>query len=245
MKILIPMAGAGTRFEKIGYTFPKPLIEICGKPIIRYALESFRGFPKDTEMICVFLKEHEEKFHISQVVKRVAEEILPFNDIQFVFRDKVSNGAAQTVLDALDFINVDIEDEFIISNCDQKIIWDSKLFLQMRHGNHVILTFNSIHPRWSYAMIENGLVTEVAEKNPISNIATVGVYYYQKIVDFIWGAHEMIRKNRLVNNESYVCPVYNELIGRGDKTKIFEVDKMFGLGTPEEVKYFEDSYKIS
>ena len=94
-------------------------------------------------------------------------------------------------------------------------------------------------------MVKNGLVTKVAEKNPISNIATVGVYYYQKIVDFIWGATEMIRKNKLVNNESYVCPVYNELIERGDEVKIFEVDKMFGLGTPEEVKYFEDVYKIN
>ena len=102
-----------------------------------------------------------------------------------------------------------------------------------------ILTFESIHPKWSFAKLnEDGFVSEVAEKKPISNKATVGIYYWAKGKDYVRYARQMITKNKRVNNEFYVCPVFNEAIEDKKKIKIFNIDKMWGLGTPEDLEVF-------
>ena len=102
-----------------------------------------------------------------------------------------------------------------------------------------ILTFKATDPKWSFAKVdENGFVTEVAEKKPISDIATVGVYYWKKGSDYVKYAKQMIAKNIRVNNEFYVCPVFNEAIQDGKKVKVFNIEKMWGIGTPEDLAVF-------
>ena len=107
-----------------------------------------------------------------------------------------------------------------------------------------ILTFKSTHPKWSYAKLnDSGFVSEVAEKKPISDTATVGVYFWKKGSDYVKYAQRMIDQNKRVNNEFYVCPVFNEAITDNKKVKIFDVEKMWGLGTPEDLDTFL-SYKF-
>jgi dTDP-glucose pyrophosphorylase len=102
-----------------------------------------------------------------------------------------------------------------------------------------IVTFKSTHPKWSFAKVnENGLVSEVAEKNPISDIATVGIYYWKKGAEYVKYAEQMIEKNIRVNNEFYVCPVFNEAIEDGKEIRTFEIKKMMGLGTPEDLSTY-------
>ena len=102
-----------------------------------------------------------------------------------------------------------------------------------------ILTFKSIHPKWSYVKTDkDDYVNKVAEKKVISNKATVGVYYWRHGSDYIKFAKEMIKKNLRVNNEFYVCPVYNNAIDAKKKIKAFNVDEMMGLGTPEDLNSF-------
>ena len=106
-----------------------------------------------------------------------------------------------------------------------------------------ILTFKATHPKWSYAKLnDSGFVTEVAEKNPISDNATVGIYYWKKGKDYVKSAEEMIENDIRVNNEFYVCPVYNQAIERNKKIKISEVEKMWGIGTPEDLENFLAEY---
>ena len=98
-----------------------------------------------------------------------------------------------------------------------------------------IVTFEAKNPKWQFAKIDDyGYVTQVAEKNPISNIATVGVYYWKTGSDYVKYAEEMIQKNIRVNNEFYVCPVFNQAIEDNKKIKTFNIEKMYGLGTPED-----------
>ena len=107
-----------------------------------------------------------------------------------------------------------------------------------------IVTFKATHPKWSFAKIDKaGLVTEVAEKNPISDLATVGYYYWKQGSDFVKYAEEMIEKNIRVNNEFYVCPVFNQAINDKKAIRTFNIDKMWGLGTPEDLKYFLENYE--
>jgi len=107
-----------------------------------------------------------------------------------------------------------------------------------------IVTFHATHPKWSFAKVDDlGLVTEVAEKNPISDTATVGFYYWKHGSDFVKYAEQMIEKDVRVNNEFYVCPVFNEAIGDGKQIRTFNVDQMWGLGTPEDLHYFTENYR--
>ena len=104
--------------------------------------------------------------------------------------------------------------------------------------------FNDTDPKWSFAKLdEDNYIKEVAEKKPISNIATAGVYQWKKGSDYVKYAEQMIEKNIRVNNEFYVCPVLNEAIADGKKFKVFFVNRMWGLGTPEDLNYFLINYK--
>ena len=86
-------------------------------------------------------------------------------------------------------------------------------------------------------------MTEVAEKNPISNQATVGYYYWSRGSNFVKYAEEMIQKNIRVNNEFYVCPVFNQAIRDGKKIYTHTASKMWGLGTPEDLRYYLENFK--
>jgi len=111
------------------------------------------------------------------------------------------------------------------------------------HIDGGILTFTATHPKWSFVKLdESGFVCEVAEKKAISNIATVGIYYWRKGEDYIKYTEQMIEKNIRTNNEFYICPVYNEAILDGKKIKHYPVEKMLGLGTPEDLqRYLKES----
>ena len=230
------MAGAGSRFEKAGYSFPKPLIEVNGQPMIVKVLESLNLIGK---FIFLVQKDHYEKFKLNSLLNFICP------GCEIVQIDGLTQGAACTVLKAKDLINND--EPLIISNSDQWIKWNSlKTLNEFNQPNcdGGILTFNSVHPKHSFAKIDvQGWVTEVAEKNPISNNATVGVYYWKKNKDFFHYAQQMIKKNIRTNNEFYVCPVYNEAINDGKRFKASLVDEMWGLGTPEELNNFLTNYK--
>tara|TARA_B110000305_G_C19442463_1_gene642758 strand:+ start:879 stop:2240 length:1362 start_codon:yes stop_codon:yes gene_type:complete len=236
MNVLIPMAGAGKRFVDAGYVFPKPLIEIQNKPMIQWVIDSLK---LNANYIFIIQKEHQIKYNIKSVLK-----ILKPN-CKIIELDHVTEGAACTTLLAKKFINN--SDPLIIANSDQYINWNSSKAIydfNSKNLDGAILTFEAIHPKWSYAKCdEDGFVTEVAEKKVISKNATVGVYYWKHGSDYVQSAEKMIEKNIRVNNEFYVCPVYNEFLLKKKRVKIHNVDKMHGLGTPEDLNNFLHTIK--
>lgn len=144
--------------------------------------------------------------------------------------------------------SIDNENPLFFANSDQFVEWDSNEFMYKMEETDAdggIVSFTATHPKWSFAKVdENGLVTEVAEKNPISDIPTVGYYYWKNGSDFVKYAERMIEKNIRVNNEFYVCPVFNQGIENGKKIRTFNVSKMWGLGTPEDLNYFLENFKL-
>ena len=101
------------------------------------------------------------------------------------------------------------------------------------------MTFESTHTQWSFVKpADSGFVVEVAEKKPISNMATAGVYYFKKGNDFIKYAEQMIKKDIRTLNEFFVCPIYNEYIEDKKKIRVFPVNKVWSFSTPKDVEYF-------
>jgi HAD superfamily hydrolase (TIGR01509 family) len=236
LNVLIPMAGAGSRFQAAGYTFPKPLIEVKGKPMIQVVVENLNI---DANFIYVVQKEHREKYNLDTLLNLITP------GCKIVETDGMTEGAACTALLAKEHINVDAP--LFFANSDQFVEWDSNEFLYKMNETNAdggIVSFKATHPKWSFAKVdENGLVTEVAEKNPISDIATVGYYYWKHGSDFVKYAEQMIEKDIRVNNEFYVCPVFNEAIADCKKIKTFDIPKMWGIGTPEDLDVFLNNYK--
>tara|TARA_R110002020_G_scaffold207313_4_gene412819 strand:- start:1926 stop:3302 length:1377 start_codon:yes stop_codon:yes gene_type:complete len=238
MKVLIPMAGEGSRFQKAGYSFPKPLIEVNGKPMIQLVVENLNI---DAQHIFVVRKEHEERYNIKHLLQLISP------GCEVILTDGLTEGAACTTLLAKEFINND--EALLYANSDQFLEWDSNEFMYSMMADSIdggMLTFEATHPKWSFAKLgEDGYVNEVAEKKPISNIATTGIYYWKHGSDYVKYAEQMIENNVRVNNEFYVCPVFNEAIADNKKIKIFPTEKMWGIGTPEDLDTFLRNYKGS
>lgn len=236
LNVLIPMAGAGSRFEKAGYTFPKPLIEVNGKPMIQVVCDNLNI---DAHYIFIVRKEHYDKYNL----KYLLNLIKPGCDIIQV--DELTEGAACTTLLAESLINS--ENPLLLVNSDQYLEWNSNEALYAFSADQIdggIVTFDAVHPKWSFVKLDDsGFVTEVAEKKPISNHATVGVYYWKHGSDYVKYAKQMIDKDIRTNGEFYVAPVFNEAIGDGKKIRAKNIDKLWGLGTPEDLNIYLEHHK--
>ncbi|CAB4124320.1 RfbA dTDP-glucose pyrophosphorylase [uncultured Caudovirales phage] len=236
MNVLIPMAGAGSRFASAGYTFPKPLIEVKGKPMIQVVVDNLNV---EANYIFIVQKEHYEKYSLQYLLNLIAP------NCKIVQVDGITEGAACTTLLAKEYIDKD--EPLMIANSDQFVEWNSNECLYAFNADGIdagIITFKNTHPKWSYAKLDSsGFVSEVAEKKPISDNATVGIYFWKRGSDYVKYAEQMIQKDIRVNNEFYVAPVFNEAIADKKKIRIKEIEHMWGIGTPEDLNYFLQNYE--
>lgn len=238
--MVIPMAGDGTRFQDAGYDLPKPFIDVGGKPMIIRVLENLQY---RTEKRPVLIARPEHLDQVPDIHQKLKEQ-----GVVFVPVDSVTEGAACTVLLASEHIDRDAP--LILANCDQIVDFDVKDFYTdcvNRNLDGSILCFEEPdrNPKWSYARLgEDGLVCEVKEKQAISELATVGIYLFMKGSYFADAAVRMIAENDRVNNEFYVCPVYNHALKLGCKVGVYTIprDAMHGMGTPEDLdKYLSQN----
>ncbi len=235
MKVVMPIAGSGSHFVEKGYKLPKPLIEIRGKHMIKWATDSI-PFARPRDMVFITLKEHEKKYNLEQKLRELYSD-----EITVLTVNRVTEGAACTVLLAKDLINTN--EELIIYNTDQyfRVSVESAIKNLPVDFSGLIPVFQSTNPKWSFAKTDaNSVVTQIAEKVPISTNATAGLYYFRYGKDFAWAAQQMIAKNIRHNNQFYVSPVYNELIARGDKILAVRISHLWDLGSPECIEQFEN-----
>jgi beta-phosphoglucomutase-like phosphatase (HAD superfamily)/dTDP-glucose pyrophosphorylase len=228
--ILIPMAGNGSRFSKAGYENPKPLIDVNGKPMIQRVVENI-GIPGN--YIFIVQSEHYKKYNLESALTLLVP------GCKIIQVDGVTDGAARTALLATEYINN--PRPLIIANSDQLLEWNSSEFISQllevgADGNMALFLANE--DKWSYAKIKNNRIIEVAEKVVISNNASTGIYGWSKGSDYVKYAKQMIKKDIRVNNEFYICPVYNEAIQDNKRILPMFIDKMHGLGTPEDLNLY-------
>jgi dTDP-glucose pyrophosphorylase len=228
VNVLIPMAGSGSRFLDAGYSLPKPIIDVGGAPMIKRVIESL-NMP-EAHYIFIVQKEHYENYGLLYELSSIV------NSLSIVVVDGRTEGAASTTLLAKDLIDNDAP--LVIANSDQIVEWNSKAFQELLAQGNAVALFNSNDPKWSYAKIDNGIISEVAEKIVISDQATVGIYGWKAGAEYVKYAERMISKNIMTNGEFYICPVYNEAIKDGESVLPYFVDKMHGIGTPEDLEYY-------
>lgn len=238
MNIVVPMAGRGQRFKRAGYSLPKPLLPVFGRPMIDVVIENLRP-SRDHRFIFICQKEHlQEHDDLEPILERAGKHtvIVPI--------EYVTEGAACTVLLAEQYI--DNEESLMIANCDQYISTPIDTYLRgMETGGYdgYIMTMTASDPKWSFVRLNrSGAVTEVVEKQVVSNEATVGIYNFRLGRDFVAAARAMIAANDRTNSEFYVAPAYNYMIKAGKRIGFMNIggdrSGMYGLGVPEDLEYF-------
>lgn len=237
INVLLPAMGTSTFFKDT--YFPKPLIEINGKTMVEMVIDDYSNLnPKN--YIFVFSDDDCKKFHLDSSVKILspASRVIRLNH--------QTAGALCTCLMAVEYINNDTP--LIIANSDQIIMVDYTMV--MKHFEQIdadagVITFPSIHPRWSYAKKQGDEVVEVAEKRPLSKDAIAGLYYFKKGRDFVKTAQKALLKQNNLEGQYYISASINEMILLGKKVGYFDIDKekYKSFYSPAKIKEYEENIK--
>lgn len=237
INVLLPAMGTSA-FFKDAY-FPKPLTEINGKTMIEMVVDDYKDLePKN--YIFVFYDDDCKKFHIDSSVKLLSSAT------KVIKLHNQTAGALCTCLMAIDLVNDDTE--LIIANSDQIIDVDYRKVMEHFHemdADAGVITFSDIHPRWSYARIEDNEVVEVAEKRPLSKSAIAGFYYYKKGSDFVEAAKRALLKQNNLEGKYYISASINELILLGRKVGFYEIQKeqYKSFYSPAKIKEYEEGIR--
>ncbi len=232
MNIVIPMAGVGSRFKKVGWDVPKPMIDIFGKSMIKWAVDSL-GL--EGNYIFIIQKEHSNKGLYGFLKK-----LYP-NCVVLVI-DYITQGPASSCLLAELYINTN--EPLVIANCDQIMYWDVCKFIKQINKNlydGIVVTYPSNVERNSYISIDSkGYGIKLAEKEVISNYSLNGIHFWKKGKDFVNSAKEMIREGDMCNDEFYISKTYNYMIRNGKKIGVHNIDKTehHAVGTPNDLILF-------
>ncbi|MDX1912536.1 MAG: glycosyltransferase family 2 protein [Saprospiraceae bacterium] len=237
MQIILPMAGRGSRFADSAFGLPKPLIEVAGKPMLFWALDSLQAFDGN-RLILVVLEEHEQQYGIRNRVQQYLDG-RSFS-LEVVQIPAVTEGQLCTVLAARHLL--EDEEDVLIAASDTFI--RGPLANDIRHKGADCAGLISVNrlpgEQWSFARAdESGVVLEVAEKRRISEHASNGLYYFSRAADLIAYGENMIRNNERTRGEFFVIPVYQKMIEAGLKILLSHADEMWDMGTPEAKAAFE------
>lgn len=232
--ILIPAMGDSVFFKD--YYFPKFMIEIKGETVLEKVIKNYECID-DRHFIFILSEKECNEFHIDNAVK-----LLTNNNCTIIRLRKQTAGGLCSCLMAIEYI--DNKEPLIIANFDQIISTDySKVisYFGKQSYDSGVITFQNIHPRWSYVRLEGEYVVELAEKRPISKSAIAGFYYFNHGSDFIEGAKRCILKENSVNGKFYISSSINELILMNRKVGFYEVDKALyhSFYSPEKIKEYE------
>lgn len=235
VNVIIPMAGNGSRFLNSGFDTPKPLIQVKGKTLIEHSIDTL-GIGDNFIFITKLFSNHIYNEELTQIFLKSTKN---FTEVRV---EEKQFGAAHSALFAAQHVSMD--DELIITNCDQYLEWNSDDFISTVRKQDVdgaIVLYKSTNPKNSFAIISNDLITAVAEKQPISDNALIGVHYWKKAKDFFDSANELFLdfKNQGYP-ECYVSVTYNYMIKNNKKIIPYFTDGYHSLGTPEDLKTFSD-----
>lgn len=250
-KLILPMAGKGSRFSEVGYDKPKPLLDIDGKSMIVRAVECL---PKSENNIFICLKEHSDQYKIDKELEN------EFENSEIVFVDETTQGQACTCKIGIDRCNINPENPILISACDNGVYYNSEEYLKLLNDekNDVIVwTFRNSQSsktnpnQYSWVDVDsNNYAKFVSCKNfiyddPLKTHAIIGTMFFRKSKYFTEGFEKNLKKEIKTNNEYYVDDVLNRNIENGLKVKVFEVKNYICWGTPNDYKtynYWRDHF---
>jgi NDP-sugar pyrophosphorylase family protein len=237
INIILPIASGKLLDDNEKFQYPLPLVEINGKSLIEYTLDGLKSLGDEVKFIFILNENDCTKYHFDNTLRLLKPkcEIIKINGS--------TSGAICSILMAIDVI--DKKAECLIVNYDQYIDVNLSEVIQNYRDQNAdggIVTFNSVHPRWSFARISNQTVLETAEKNPISNFAIAGFYYFKNAIDFINCAFSVIKFDDNYNGKYFTSSVFNQMILKNlvIKNVLIDKNKYHSFYSSQKVKEFEN-----
>ena len=236
VNILVPIAGGDTFFPREEFHYPKPLIEIGGIPMIQKVGENLSSIKGN--MIFITKAEDCREFSLDQSIHLLCGESVKVISLKYP-----TQGAACTALMAVDYI--DNDDPLVICNGDQVIDEDLGKIIsefQEKKLDAGIITFNSVHPRWSYVRTDDTCnVLEAAEKRVISRDAIAGFYYFKHGREFVSAVKSMIMQGDTYNGNYFVAPTINQLILAGKNVGLYRIksENYHSFYSPQKLREYE------
>lgn len=251
MQIVIPMSGFGERFRRAGYSVPKPLIEIEGKPIISHVIDMFPG---EVSFFFICNQDHldSDEYKMEEIIRTYC----PTGEIIGIKPHKL--GPVHAVLEIQHLLDPD--DEVVVNYCDFTCYWDwdhFKEFVGKANCNGAIPAYKGFHPHslgntnYAYMLEEDGWVQDIQEKKPYTNdrmneFASSGTYYFSSARIMIESFNVVIDKNMNVSGEFYVSLAYKTLINKDQSVAVYPLQHFMQWGTPEDVHEYNiwsDAFK--
>jgi capsule biosynthesis phosphatase len=237
MIIIIPLGGIGSRFKNNGYTKPKALIKVFGKPILFWLIESL-NISKNTFIYIPYNKEY-----IAYRFEDLLNKNYPSLNFKFFVLENNTRGAAETLNIALK--NLSLDDQPIISLDSDNFYLNDIIYLWNYKNSILIFKDNNKLPLYSYVqMNEKKEITKIVEKEKISNNACCGGYAFTSYKELLKYTQFIIDNNIKQKDEFYTSTVINEMLKDGAKFHAIEIPKKeyICLGTPLQVKYFYNNF---
>lgn len=244
MQIIIPMSGFGERFRNAGYTVPKPLIKMDGKPVIEYIVKMFPG---ETDFIFICNQDHLN--HSEYELEEILNKICPTGKIIGIEPHK--SGPVYAVSKIFNLLNPD--EPTIVNYCDFTCYWDYKHFknfVETTKCDGSIPSYRGFHPHtlWSnyyaYVQEKEGWVLDIQEKQPFTNtpqqeFASSGTYYFASGALMKKYFERTIAEKLMVNDEYYVSMVYKPMLADGLKITVYELEHFMQWGTPSDLEEYQ------
>lgn len=236
MNIIIPLGGKGERFRKQGYYKPKPLIKVLNKEILFYVIDNL-VIDKNDKIFIIYNKDLDND-DFSNIIKN------KYTNINLIKLDRDTKGASETVFIGLNEIinNYSYNKKSILIDGDTFYTEDIINKFRAIDKNAVFYTQNfDINPIFSYIKIDDeNNITDIKEKNKISDNANTGAYAFNDIKVLYNYAKYVVENNIIFNNECYTSCIISVMIHNNEPFLGIELNNnnVNVLGTPEQVENY-------
>jgi bifunctional N-acetylglucosamine-1-phosphate-uridyltransferase/glucosamine-1-phosphate-acetyltransferase GlmU-like protein len=246
--LILPMAGAGSRFSVRGYDKPKPLLDVCNAPMI---VQAVNCLPETSNKVFICLEDHLKTYNIDNVLKS------NYNECEVLSINKVTEGQACTCEIGINNseMSFDLDKPILISACDNGVYYDVKKYQDLLDDDTIdVIVWSFTNNPTSknnpnmYAWLEtdndNNIKSVSCKKfhenkhNIKTSHVIIGTMFFRKAKYFMDGLNENYKYNIRSNNEFYVDDVINQNIKLGLKVKVFEVENYICWGTPDDYETY-------
>ena len=222
MKVIIPLAGFGTRLRPHTFTKPKPLINVAGKPVLGHILDSLQGMdPEEIIFIVGYLGEQIEQYVSAQ------------NDFPARYiEQKELKGQAHAIYLARQHLTGPALIVFVDT------IFEADMTALPEDCDGVLYVKEVEDPRrFGIVIMEGEYIARLVEKpaDPVSNLATIGVYYLRQSEKLCEAIEELMRRDIKTKGEYFLADALQLMIDKGAKFRVATVDVWEDCGKPEAV----------
>lgn len=240
MQIIVPMSGFGERFRRAGYTVPKPLIEINGKPIVAHVIDMFPG---ESDFIFICNQDHLNEQHYR--MEAILKEYCPSGRIVGIPPHKL--GPINAVRQVEHLLNT--SEPVVVNYCDFACYWDwhnFKRFVKETGCAGAIPAYKGFHPHslgstnYAYIRESDGWVLDIQEKQPYTDnrmeeYASSGTYYFASAQIMGEAFRKVVEQDLNIGGEYYVSLAYKPLLSNKQSVAVYPLQHFMQWGTPEDV----------